>query len=238
MGDRQGRAGRGDASSKRRRRRDLGPAAAGLPRFVVEALERVTPPERVPAALEELGAASAAMAEGRYHPAVRHARRAKELAPRDATVRETLGLASYRVGDWDAALRELRTFRRMTGDTMHLPIEMDVLRAQGRDADVEKSWQELQTRGGRPEVMKEGRVVYGSYLLDRGEARRAWELTKPDRLRRDAREADLRVWFVAARAAARLGDATTARQIADEIVRQDPGFPGLDTLEKEIAAAG
>ncbi len=238
-GERKGRSGKIDSQPQRggKRRRDLKGAAVNLPNFVVEALERVTPAERVAGALEALGEASAAMADGRYHAAVKHARRAKELAPNDATVRETLGLAAYRIGDWQTALSELRAYRRMAGDTTHLPVEMDVLRALGRDRDVTKAWEELQRRGGRPQVMKEGAVVYASHLLDGGNARQAWEITRPGRMTDEAHEADLRKWYVAARAAARLGDADTARKIADTIVRLDPGFPGLDQLDREIAAA-
>jgi len=201
-------------------------------------LERVTPRERIGPALEELGAASAALAEGRFPAALRHARRAKELAPRDVTVRETLGIAAYRVGDWNLALRELRAYRRLAGDTRHLPVEMDVLRALERPRDLERAWQELRRRGGRPEVLEEGRVVYASHLLDTGRVAEAWELTRPERLEANPSEARLRVWYVAARAAARRGDARGARRLADAIVSRDPGFPGIDELELEIAAAG
>ena len=79
---------RGDQS---KRRRDLSGAAADLPNWVVDALVRVTPKERVGPALEALGDASTAMSEGRYHDAAKHAKTAKNLAPQDATVRETLG---------------------------------------------------------------------------------------------------------------------------------------------------
>ncbi len=225
---------RGDQS---KRRRDLKGAAADLPNWVVDALVRVTPKERVGPALEALGDASTAMAEGRYHDAAKHAKTAKNLAPQDATVRETLGLASYRVGDWDTALAELRAYRRMAGDDQHLPIEMDVHRALGRDRDVEKTWQLLNEADVHPAVSKEGRVVYGSYLLDIGKPAEAWDVTGPDRVGQTEHEADLRVWYVAARAAAKTGETETARRLADAIVLNDPSFAGLDALDKEIAAS-
>jgi alkylation response protein AidB-like acyl-CoA dehydrogenase len=53
----------------------------------------VTPASRVAGALEALGLASEALAESRHHVAVRQAAKAKSLAPRGATVRETLGVA-------------------------------------------------------------------------------------------------------------------------------------------------
>ncbi|MEA3509920.1 MAG: hypothetical protein U9R51_00655, partial [Actinomycetota bacterium] len=215
--------------------RDLQGAAVDLPNWIVEALVRVTPKDRIAPALEALGDASAAMNDGRYHAAVKDARRAKNLSPQDSTIRETLGLSAYRIGDWDTALAELRAYRRMAGDASHLPIEMDVLRAKGRGKDVKSAWDTLQKADVAPAVWKEGKVVYGSYLLDEGDAEGAWDLTGPDRVGPNAKDSDLRVWYIAARAAASNGETETARRIADAIVLNDPSFPGLDALDQEIA---
>lgn len=175
------------------------------------------------------------MADSRYHAAVKHAKVAKNLSPQDATIREILGLSAYRIGDWDTALSELRAYRRMAGEAVHLPIEMDVLRAMKRDGDVAKTWAMLEKADVPPAVWKEGKVVYGSHLLEQGDAAAAWDLTGPDRVGPNANDADLRVWYVAARAAARTGEIATARRIADAIVLNDPAFPGLDDLDYEIA---
>jgi len=218
-----------------KRRRDLQGSAVDLPNWIVEALVRVTPKDRIAPALEALGDASAAMNDGRYHAAVKDAKRAKNLAPQDSTIRETLGLSAYRIGDWDTALSELRAYRRMAGDASHLPIEMDVLRAKGRGKDVKSAWETLEKADVAPSVWKEGKVVYGSYLLDEGDAEGAWDLTGPDRVGPNAKESDLRVWYIAARAAASTGETATARKIADAIVLNDPSFPGLDALDLEIA---
>jgi hypothetical protein len=51
----------------------------------------------------------------------------------------------------------------------------------------------------------------------------------------DAPEWEIRRWYVAARAAARLGDKDTARQIAGAIEELDPSLPGMDILHGEIA---
>jgi Flp pilus assembly protein TadD len=220
---------------QQKRRRDLKGAAVDLPNWIIEALTRVTPKDRIAPALEALGEASAAMSDGRYHAAVKHARVAKNLSPQDATIRETLGLSAYRIGDWDTALSELRAYRRMAGEATHLPIEMDVLRAMNRDADVTKAWETLQKADVSPAVWKEGKVVYGTFLLEHGDAEGAWDLTGPDRVGPNANDADLRVWYVAARAAAGNGDTATARRIADAIVLNDPSFAGLDALDTEIA---
>lgn len=241
-GRRTDRSGSGDrkapSEQTARPRRDLKGAAADLPHWVTEELARVTPANRVAAALEALGEASEAFVAGKHHAALRKAQRAKDLAPRDATVREILGLAAYRVGDWGTALSELRTYRRITGETTHLPVEMDVLRAQGRNEDVRKAWNALQERGGKPPVLKEGAVVYASFLIDIGEIAEARRLTRPKRLTHEPFPEDLKLWYVAARAAALDGDGERARTLRNQILENDPGFPGIDELEELIIEAG
>jgi len=113
---------------------------------------------------------------------------------------------------------------------------MDVLRALERPEDVEKAWAVLRRHGGRRGTMDEGRVVYGSYLLDRGREREAWQVTNPKRMSVDAEESELRVWYVASRAAAQLGDKATARRIYQAIERADTAFPGLDELDRVISS--
>jgi tetratricopeptide (TPR) repeat protein len=222
----------------KKRRRDLQGAAVNLPHWVIANLERGPPKDRIAPAREALGAASEALAEGNYQAAVRHGNRAKALAPQDSTIRETIGIAAYRLGDWKTALTELRAYRRMAGETTHIPIEMDVLRAQGRNRDVEQAWQELSKRGGHGLVMNEGKVVYASYLLDEDRAPEAWKIVKPGRIEQDPNEGHLRLYFVAARTAAALGDRDTAKELSDVIVTTDPSFPGWEQLEREIAKIG
>lgn len=209
----------------------------GIPRSVRDEVARLTPKNRLQPALELIEVASDAFLQGRYRQALEKLREAKSLSPRAPVVRELMGLASYRLERWKEALGELRTYRRMSGDTTHLPVEMDCLRALGRREDVHKAWEELQRLGGHPAALKEGRVVYGAFLLDEGEPRRAWEVTRPKRISADAHEADLRQWYVASRAAAALGDVDTARQLLRGIEDLDSSFPGLAELQEEISRA-
>ncbi|MBT8211868.1 MAG: hypothetical protein KJN71_01850 [Acidimicrobiia bacterium] len=219
-------------------RKDLSAAQASIPRWVVDELSRTTSATKSAGAIEALAKASEAFQDGAFQRAARHATQAKEFAPRYAYIREVLGLATYRAGDWERGLAELRAYRRMSGDTTHLPVEMDILRALGRDRAVANAWEELQKRGGRASTMKEGLVVYASYLLDEGNAEEAWKLLGTQRVTAQSGEADRRVWYVAAKAAARLGDADAAANLRNAILEGDPGFPGIDELEAEIAAAG
>lgn len=210
--------------------------AEGLPRHVVESLMRVTPASRQNAALAALGAAAEAFSEGQFHSAVRKAAHAKDLASRDATIREILGLASYRVGDWQTALRELRTYRRLSGETTHMPVEMDVLRALGRDDDIKTLWIDFKKLGGGPAVKKEARVVYASYLIDSGDLDGAQEVAGAPKKSDNPWPEDLRLWYVAARIAALTGSKDEARRIAGSILLEDPSFPGLDELDRLIDA--
>ncbi len=66
------------------------------------------------------------------------AEQAKEASPRDATIREILALSAYRLGRCDVALRKLRTFRRFTGESTHVLVEMEVLRALDRPQDYDE----------------------------------------------------------------------------------------------------
>jgi len=209
-------------------------SGGNLPGWAAEEVQNVAQRGQGREAVEHLAAAVAAFVAGKYGKAERSAAAAKQLAPRSPTVREVLGLSAYRLGRWEEALRELRTYRRLTGATFNMPVEMDVLRAMERPEDVEKVWELLRRLGGSKATMDEGRVVFASFLLDRDEARRAWEVANPGRIGDEPRESELRVWYVAARAAARLGDRGTARRLYEAIQDSDPAFPGLDELDAAI----
>ncbi|MGQ0481750.1 MAG: tetratricopeptide repeat protein [Pseudonocardia sp.] len=64
--------------------------------------------------------------------ALEHARYARSRASRLAVVREAVGLAAYRAGEWSEAIAELRAARRMGGGPGHLPVLADAERALGR----------------------------------------------------------------------------------------------------------
>lgn len=64
--------------------------------------------------------------------AYQHALAAQRRAGRVGLVREAAGLAAYHAGRYDEALRELRTARRLTGSSEHLPVMADCERGLGR----------------------------------------------------------------------------------------------------------
>ncbi len=205
-----------------------------LPKWVRDEIQLSTPKDRREPALRHLTKGLDEFVDERYRAAVPELRKAKELSPRSSTVRELLGLAAYRSGLWEEGLRELRTFRRITGDLIHMPVEMDCLRALGRNEDVEKTWQRIQELDISATISHEARVVYASYLLDEGRPRDAWPIIKPKRLVASPSPGELRRWYVAARAALEAGDPDAARRIVAALDEQEVDFEGVDELRNRL----
>lgn len=195
---------------------------------------RATPKERRDAAVRQLEVGIAHYAEERYKRAMDHLSQAKALAPQSSIIRELLGLAAYYAEQWLPALQELRAFRRFTGETIHMPVEMDSLRALGRSADVDKTWELFGELGGDRDTQREAAVVYASHLLDKGRLADAWRVIKPGRLVSPAAESEVRRWFVAARVAVAAGDKDAAARLIAAVAREDPSLPGLDELQAQL----
>ena len=198
-------------------------------------VRRVTRKDRQTAALRLLAEAVDAYGADEYRAAYGKLAKVKQLSPRSSAVRELLGLSAYHCRQWGNALAELRAYRRLTGDTTHMPVEMDSLRALERGPDVEKTWNLFMELGGNAPTDAEARVVYGSFLLDEGRAAEAWRITGLARLPKDAKPYDIRRWFVAARAALALGEQPAARQLTRAIRRAEPDMPGLADLMARIS---
>jgi tetratricopeptide (TPR) repeat protein len=64
--------------------------------------------------------------------ALAHARAARARSGRIAAVREAVGIAAYRCGDWAQALAEFRAARRMGSKSVLLPLIADCERGVGR----------------------------------------------------------------------------------------------------------
>ncbi len=196
---------------------------------------RSTPKDRREPALNHLSKAMEQFADERYPAALGELRKAKALAPRSSTIRELLGLSAYRSGQWEEALRELRTFRRITGDLIHMPVEMDCLRGLDRKTDVHKTWERIQQHDVSPTINNEARVVYASFLLDEGRPRDAWPIIKPGRLVSSPAPGDLRRWYVAARVALAAGDQEAARRLVAALDEHEVDFEGVDELRRALA---
>lgn len=216
------------------RRRLTSARDSELPRWVKEEITRSTTKERRDPALLELEEGLEEFSSERYGAAASRLRKAKELAPRSATVREILGLSAYYIEEWEEALREIRTFRRLTGDPGHMAIEMDCLRALERPQEVDKTWERFEEIGGSRDADDEVRVVYASHLLDQGRIMDAWKIIKPGRLVANPTESAVRRWAVAAKVAAQAGDRESCATIIGAIRREAPEVEWLGDLTEEL----
>jgi predicted Zn-dependent protease len=228
------REGRHGAQQRHSHRTITSVTSGQLPKWVRDEIVRSTPKDRREPALMHLSKAMGQFADERYKAALPDLRQAKKLSPRSSTVRELLGLAAYRSGQWEEGLRELRTFRRITGDLIHMPVEMDCLRALGRKEDVTKTWQRIQEHDVSSTINHEARVVYASFLLDEGKPREAWPIIKPGRLVASPSPGELRRWYVAARVAIEAGDKDAARRIVAALDEQEVDFEGVDELRQAL----
>ena len=234
-GGARGEQGRGGNRRDAEPRKNITAVPSGqLPRWLREEVIRSTSKEKREPALGHLAKGMEQFADERYPAAAAELRKAKELSPRAPTIRELLGLSAYRSGQWEEGLRELRTFRRITGDLVHTPMELDSLRALGRHEGMATTWKMIQDSDVGPETQHEARVVYASYLLDEGRIRDAWAVIKPGRLVASPSIAELRRWFVAARVALAAGDREAATKLVDALESQEIDFEGVDELRSQL----
>jgi len=103
----------------------------------------------------------------------RHALCASRRGGRIAVVRETLAITAYRTGDYALALRELRTYRRISGKDDQLPLMVDSERGLGRPERALELGRSV-ARGTLPvPVQVELAIAMSGARLDLGQTERA-----------------------------------------------------------------
>jgi tetratricopeptide (TPR) repeat protein len=158
--------------------------------------------------------------------ALRHAVAARDLGARVGAVREAVGIAAYRAGEWALARTELRTARRITGDARHLPLLADCERALGKPELAVKLLDEPEAAKLDAPARAELLIVVASARRDMGQSAAAMLLIQrrgPEWIdRRRPSEAALRVWFVYADLLAELDRKDEAAEWFTAILRHDP----------------
>ena len=101
--------------------------------------------------------------------ALAHARAARDRASRVAVVREAVGVAAYHAGDYAEAARELRAYRRMSGDHAYRAVLADCERALGRPEVALRLVAEALTESPDEEETAELRLVEAGARRDLGE---------------------------------------------------------------------
>ena len=100
--------------------------------------------------------------------ALEHAIAASRSAGRIAAVREAVGIAAYVAEDYELALRELRTHRRISGSVDHLALLVDCERAIGRLPKAQELIAEFKKEELPADVRVELAIVESGILTDQG----------------------------------------------------------------------
>lgn len=165
----------------------------------------------------------------------KHALAAAERAGRIAMVRETVGITAYRVGDYALALRELLTYRRISGLNDQVPIMVDCERGMGRPdralelgREVDRSKLDAETRVNLAIAMSGAR-------LDRNENEMALaelEIAELNPAKVFAYSPPL--FFAYAETLAGLGRDAEAKRWNDLAERAEKATSGINSPEDEV----
>jgi tetratricopeptide (TPR) repeat protein len=186
---------------------------------------------------QRLNDAAGAYERDRYGDAARILKPLAEQAPGAAAVRELYGLALYRLGRWDAAIKELEAFRALSDSVDQLPTLADCYRAKKRWKDVEALWEELRKESPGPELLAEGRLVYAGSLADRGKLAEAITILEQAKTDQKKPKADhLRTWYALGDLYERAGEVPRARELFRRVLRFDAEL--YDTADRLHAIGG
>ncbi|WP_336992402.1 hypothetical protein [Leucobacter sp. VD1] len=110
-----------------------------------------------------------------------HALSASRRAGRIPVARETLAITAYRTGDFALALRELRTYRRLSGLDGHLALMVDSERGLGRPEKALETGLEADTSKLDTEQRVHLAIAMSGARLDLGQTQQAlFELEIPE----------------------------------------------------------
>lgn len=118
---------------------------------------------------------AARMLEDDPERAHKHALAAARRAGRIPVVRETVGITAYSLGDFALALRELRTYRRLSGSNGQLPMMVDCERGLGRPEKALALAAEASRVALPPAVAVELAIARSGARLDLDQVERALE---------------------------------------------------------------
>ncbi|WP_143018703.1 tol-pal system YbgF family protein [Geodermatophilus sp. DSM 45219] len=173
--------------------------------------------------------------------ALAHARAARDRASRIAVVREAVGVAAYHAGDYAEAARELRAYRRMSGEPGYRAVLADCERALGRPDVALRLVREALTERPDAEEAVELQLVEAGARQDLGElpaARLVLEGVLGGRPRPDAVDLTdptvLRVATAYADLLAAAGDDEAAALWDAAVAAHTPEEPDVEFSEEEL----
>ncbi|MFZ0667670.1 MAG: tetratricopeptide repeat protein [Acidimicrobiales bacterium] len=214
-----------------RERADWDSDSLELPTDVKEELARVAPLSRNRRSdrslAERLAAAAAAYDRDRYGDAARMTRAVLTMAPGSIAARELYGLACYRQGKWEEAIKHLEIVVASSDDQSQIPVLMDCYRALGRHRKVEDLWNDLKSASPDADVLVEGRLVLASDRAQNKDLKGAIDLlvkAGASRTLRHPAERHIRQWYLLGDLLEASGDIPRAREMFERVVRADPAL--------------
>ncbi len=129
---------------------------------------RALPKDTAARVLGHLAAADELLADDPAQ-ALLHAQVARGIASRFAVVREAVGIAAYYAEEWQTALVELRTARRLSGSAEYLAMMADCERALGRIDKAHETVREGLSSVKEPGIRAELCIVESGMCQDAGE---------------------------------------------------------------------
>lgn len=105
-----------------------------------------------------------------------HALAASRRGGRHAAVREAVGLTAYAAGHYHDALREFRTYRRISGDQSHLPLMAACEAALGRPEKALELYESVEAEKLEPEGKADMAIIVSGVYSDQGELDKAKEV--------------------------------------------------------------
>lgn len=180
--------------------------------------------------------AAGTLLESDPQTALLHARAARRVASRVASVREAAGLAAYAAGEFAEALAELRAHRRMTGLSHQLAVMADCERALGRPAKALTLLEEAPLAELAAAVRAEVLLVRSGAYRDLGEAQQAVAVLEVGELDSPAiKPWTIRLWYGYAEALIGVGREDEAREWFAAVAAVDDS---TDAAERAGDAAG
>jgi tetratricopeptide (TPR) repeat protein len=196
-----------------------------LPEGWIPELRNTVRPQKLDRVASLIDQALDAFQEDKYPEAAQLAEQAKAEAPRSARIRELLGLSYYRNEQWHDALRELLTYRRLTGHKDQSHVIADCYRADGRTDKVLQTVNEVFQKEVPPDVWAELLIVGASTLADMGDIPRAIaQLARADLKPKKVEPYHLRLWYVRADLLEKAGRMGEAKKEWEAIAAEDPDF--------------
>jgi tetratricopeptide (TPR) repeat protein len=190
---------------------------------IVRELHSTVRPGKGDILVKTFAEAAAAFAAEDYDEAIRLGEQSKHMALRAIAPRELLGLAFYRAGRWQEAVRELSTFRRLTASSDQNPVLADCYRALGKPDKALALCDEIRPERVAPAIAYEGAIVSAGALADMGRLDEAIARLEDLELSPQvAEEHHLRAWYVLADLLERRGRFTQARTWFEAVAGADP----------------